>query len=68
MSSTNHSQRWGWGSAKGFYLRSFHEQVGNEETDGGTHGCTMDLFIIHTLEEEVSIFKTELQQGDYFLD
>ena len=49
------------GSAKGFKLKLFHEQTGNEGTNGGTHGCIMDLFIILTLEEEVSIFKTELQ-------
>ena len=61
VSSTDLSQRWGMrGSAKGFNLKLFHEQVGNEWTDGGTHGCTIDLFIVLTLEEEVSIFKTEL--------
>ena len=49
------------GSAKGFYLKLFHEQVGNEGTNGQTHDCTMDLFIILTLEDEVSVFKTELQ-------
>ena len=61
MSSTNLGQRWEVrGSAKVFNLKLFHEQVGYEWTDGGTHGCTMDLFIIHILEEEVSILKTEL--------
>ena len=28
---------------------------------GGTHGCTMDLLKIPTLEEEVGIFKAKLQ-------
>ena len=46
-----------WGSAKGLDLKLFHEQVGDEGADGGTHGCTMNLFIILTLEEEVSVFK-----------
>ena len=31
-------------------------------TDGGTHGCTMDLFIIITLKEKTGIFKEKLQQ------
>ena len=62
MSSTNLSQVQGvGGSAKGFDLKLFHEQVGNEGADGGTHGCTMYLLIILTLEEEVCVFKTELQ-------
>ena len=60
VSSTNLSQRLGVrGSAKGLNFKLFHEQVGNEWNDGGNHGCTMDLFIIFILEEEVSIFKTE---------
>ena len=50
------------GSAKGFNLKVFYEQVGNEETHGRTHGCTMDLFIILTLEEKVSVFKTKLRK------
>ena len=62
MSSTNLSQWWGiGGGAKSFNFKILHEQVGNERADGRTHGCTMDLFIILTLEEEVSIFKKELQ-------
>ena len=60
--STNLSQWWGVeGSAKGFTFKLLHEQVGNERADGRTHGCTMGLFIILNLEEEVSIFKAELQ-------
>ena len=57
-----------WGSAKGLDLKLFHEQVGNEGDDGGTHGCTMNLFVILTLEEEVHVFKAELQQHDNLLD
>ena len=60
MSSTNLSQRWGvWGAAKGFDLKHFHKQVGNR-ADGGTHGSTLELFIVLTLEEEVCFFKAEL--------
>ena len=32
------------------------------------HGCTMDLFKVVTLEEEVGTFKAQLQQGDYLWD
>ena len=55
-------------SAKGLDLKLFHEQVGNEEANRGTHGCTMNLFIILTLENEVSVFKAEFQQHDNLLD
>ena len=62
VSSTNLSHKQGaWGSAKGFDLKLFHEQVGNEGVTRGTHSCTMYLFIILTLEEGVSVFKAELQ-------
>ena len=40
----------------------FHEQVGQNGTDGGYHGCPMYLFIILTLEEEIGGFKAEFQQ------
>ena len=50
-----------WGRAKGFDLKLFHKQVGNEGADWETHGSTMDLFIILTLEEEVCVFEAELQ-------
>ena len=56
MSSTNFSHKWGvCGSAKGVDLKLFHEQVNNEGAIGRTHGCTMYLFIILTLEEEISV-------------
>ena len=53
---------------KGFNLKLFHEEVGYEGTDGGTHCRTMDLFTKLTLEEEVCVFKAELQKDDYLLD
>ena len=56
------------GRAKGFDLKLFHKQVGNEGADGGTHGSTMDLFIMLTLEEEVCVFEAQLQKCDDVLD
>ena len=47
---------------KGFDLKLFHQQVGYEGIDGGTHGSTMDLFIKLIFEEEVGAFKTELKK------
>ena len=44
---------------------NFHEQVGNEGTNRVTHGHTIDLFIMLTLEEEVSVSEAKLQLGDY---
>ena len=38
-----------------------HDQVGYYRADGGTHGCTRDLFIILTLEEETCILQAKLQ-------
>ena len=37
-------------------VSNFHEQVSYNGAEGEIHGCTMDLFIILTLEEEVDIF------------
>ena len=69
VSSINLRHKWGvWGSAKGLYLKLFHEQVGNEGANEGTHNCTMNMFKILILEEEVSAFKAELQLLDYLLD
>ena len=48
---------------EGFDFKLFHEDVGYEWADGGFHSCTSDLLIILTLEEEVGVGKTELQQG-----
>ena len=48
---------------EGFDFKLFHEDVSYERADGGSHSCTLDLFIILTLEEEVGVGKTELQQG-----
>ena len=65
--SINLSHNWEfvWGRAKGLDFELFHEQVGNEGANGGTHGSTMDLFAILTLEEEVYVFEAKLQEGDY---
>ena len=46
---------------EGFDFKLFHEDVSYERADGGSHSCTLDLFIILTLEEEVGVGKTELQ-------
>ena len=50
-----------WGRAKGLDFELFHKQVGWEGADLGTHGSTMDLFIILTLEEEVCVFGADLK-------
>ena len=55
----------GGGSVNGFDLKLFHEQVGNDGAYLGTLGCTMDPFIILTLEGEVCVFEAELHKGDY---
>ena len=47
--------------AKGFYLKPFHKEVSYEVADGGSHSCTLDLFIILRLEEEVNVGEAELQ-------
>ena len=49
---------------EGFDFKLFHEDVSYEGADGGSHSCTLYLFIILTLEEEVGVGKAELQQGD----
>ena len=36
----------------------------NRLADRGTHGCTMDLFKILTLEEKIGIFEAKLQQSN----
>ena len=63
VSSTNlsHKGRWVWAGIKGFYLKLFHEQVCYDGANGGAHGSTLHLFLILTLEEEVSIGEAELQ-------
>ena len=49
---------------EGFDFKLFHKDVSNERADGGSHSCTLYLFIILSLEEEVGVGKAELQQGD----
>ena len=58
----------GWGRVDCFNFKLFDEQVGNEKAYGGTHECTVDLFIILTLKEEARVFEAELQYGEYFGD
>ena len=50
-----------WEGGEGLYFKLFHEDVSYEGADGGTHRCTLYLFIILTLEEEVGMGKAELQ-------
>ena len=58
VSSTYLSHKQGaWGRTKGLDFELFHKQVDNEGANGGTHGSTMDLFIILTLEEEICVFR-----------
>ena len=62
VSSTNLSQREGVREGgEGFDLKLFHKDVCYEGVDGGSHSCTLYLFIILTLEEEVGVGKAELQ-------
>ena len=70
VSSTNLSQREGWWGQeeRGLYFKLFHKDVCYEGADGGSHSCTLDLFIILTLEEEVGVGKAELQQGSDLRD
>ena len=56
------------GRAEGLDLKLFYKQIGDERADKETHGSTMDLFIILTLEEEVCVFDAELQQCDNVFD
>ena len=58
---------WVGSHADSLSFKLFPEQVGNKGADGGTHGWTMDLVQILTLEEEVGIFEEKLQQCDYVL-
>ena len=46
---------------KGLDFKLFHEDVCYERADGGSHRCTLYLFIILTLEEEVGVGEAELQ-------
>ena len=56
VSSTNLSQREGVGKGlEGFNFKLFHEDVGYEGADWGSHSCTLYLFIILTLEEEFDL-------------
>ena len=65
VSSKNLSQRdRGLGKDwRAFDFKLFHEDVGYERADGGSHSCTLDLFIILTLEEEVGVGEAEPPTG-----
>ena len=65
VSSTNLSHKEGVGAVwRALASNSSMNRVGYERVDGGTHGCTMYLFIVLTLEEEVGVFKAKLQECD----
>ena len=53
---------WIGSSADGFGFKLFHEQVSYNGTNGRTLGCTMDLFIIPTMEKEIGIIQAEFLQ------
>ena len=48
---------------EGFDFKLFYKDVGYERADGGSHSCSLSLLIILTLEEDVGVGETELQQG-----
>ena len=51
------------GGLEGFDFKLFHEDVGYEGADGGSHSCSLCLLVILTLEEEVGLGETELQEA-----
>ena len=57
-----HNLRGGWSSVDGLSYKLFHEQVGHNGANGGTHGYTM--YLILKLEEEIGIFELKFQQCD----
>ena len=65
VSSTNLSHREGGlgEGLEGFDFKLFHEDVGYEGADGGSHSYSLCLLVILTLEEEVGLGETELQEG-----
>ena len=46
---------------EGFDFKLFHEDVCYEGADGGSHSCTLYLFIILTREDNVGVGEAELQ-------
>ena len=46
---------------EGFDFKLFHKDVCYEGLMGDPHSCTLYLFIILTLEEEVGVGEAELQ-------
>ena len=67
VSSTYPSHRQGMGRAKAFDFKLFHEQVGKEGTNGGSHSSSMDLLVIFILEGEVCVSEAKLLEYDYLL-
>ena len=55
--------RGGGEGGEGLHFKFFHKDVCYEGADGGTHSCTLDLFIILTLEEEVGVGKVRTPAG-----
>ena len=43
-------------------ISNFHEQVGHNGANGRSHSYFMYLFKLFNLEDEMHVFKTELQQ------
>ena len=54
--------RWIGDTADGLGFKLFKNRLVTKGLVVGAHGCTMDLFITLTLEEETGIFKAKLQQ------
>ena len=65
VSSTYLLQNLGWSGNVWIALISlFHEQVGHSWTYGWSHGCSLHLFIILTLEQEIHVLEAKPQQGN----
>ena len=45
------------GSIDNLGFKHFHEQVGHNGADGGSHGCPMHLFTKLNLEEEIGVLR-----------
>ena len=51
------------GRTDGLNFELFHEQVSNKGANGRVHNCTIDLFKILTLEEEVDVLRQNSSKG-----
>ena len=64
----HYSHKWGSGAElRVLTSNSSIKPVDNKGSNGGSHGSTMDLLVILTLEEKVCIFEAKLQQCDNLL-